>query len=173
MKARFLITLSVCVSFVVAAQNSTRADASIVAGKFFLNKREISKDWKFSTLKVALGSPDRYTEGTNKVYLYDAQGIVVYEMKKNGNPTDLINELSIYFSIKESNVLIPHSTYTGSFNIEGVNITNNSKWENIGDSFKIKGYKKKGDYSYIKNGTYIIFRFLDNGQLENISVGKG
>jgi hypothetical protein len=173
MKKCFLFILVVFNSLIVVAQTSSGFDGSVSEGKLIINKTEISKDWKFSTLTSALGKADRFTDGANRVYLYDKRGTVVYEMKKNGKLTGTINELGIYFSIKQSNVLVPYNTYSGSFNIEGVSITKGTKWEDISNALKSKGYKKRGDYQYAKNGTYLIFRFLEGGLLESLSLGKG
>jgi len=167
MKKRFLAILVVFSSLIVVGQN-----ASILEGKLVINKTEISKDWKLSTLTTAMGSADRFTDGTNRVYMYDKRGAVVYEKKKGGNLTGFINELGFYFSIHQSNVLIPYNPFPGSFNIDGINVNKATKWEEIRNALKSKGYKKNGDYQYSKNGTYLIFRFLDNGQLESLSLGK-
>jgi hypothetical protein len=143
-------------------------------GRFLLNKKEIQKDWKLSTANAVLGKPSRTLEGANRVHLHDKKGIVIYEAKKAGKPTGFINELSMYFSVKDSSmVLLPSSIYSGDFEIENMKITKDSKWEDIANGLTNAGYKKKNEYSYSKSGVYVIFRFLDNGLLENISIGKG
>jgi hypothetical protein len=173
MKKRFLFVLIVLNPLIVFGQTSSRVETSILDGKLVINKTEISRDWKLTTVTKALGNADRFTDGTNRVYMYDKHGAVAYEMKKNGKLTGTVGELGIYFSIKQSNVLVPYNAYVGSFSIEGVNVTKATKWEDISQALKSKGYKKRGDYQYAKNGTYLIFRFLDNGQLETLSLGKG
>jgi hypothetical protein len=173
MEKHFLFSLLVFNSFTMVAQTSSTVDASISDGKVVINKTEISGDWKLTTLRNALGNADRFIDGANRVYMYDKRGAVVYEMKKNGKVTGNVGELGIYFSIKQSNVLVPYNTYVGSFNLEGINVAKGTKWEDISQTLKSKGYKKRGDYQYAKNGTYLIFRFLDNGQLESLSLGKG
>jgi cell division protein FtsL len=174
MQKFFTLILLILYSLTDVAQTlSSDPEGSLANGKFLLNKKEINKDWKLLTLDTALGSASRFTEGaTNKVHMYDKNGIVIYESKKSGKPTGVINEFSIYFSIKQSNQLIPYNLYPGSFEIESIKITKNSKWEDIKKTLEDKGYKSNGEYSYVKGGIYIIFRFSDNGLLENISIGK-
>ena len=174
MKKLFIIALSVLFFFFAIAQNSSAIlEGSLANGNFILNKKEISKDWKLLNAIVVLGKASRINDGqANKVHLYDKDGIVLYEEKKYGKLTGIISEVNIYFSIKESNQLIPYSLFPGSFEIENTKITKDSKREDIGKTLEDKGYKKKGDYWYIKNGVYIIFMFSDNGLLQNVSIGK-
>jgi len=171
---KILMLLSLVYSLTSIAQTSSSGlEGSIASGKFLLNKKEINKDWKLPTLTTALGNASRFTDGaSNRVHMYDKNGIVIYESKKGGRPTGVINEFSIYFSIKQANQLIPYNLYPGSFEIESIKITKNSKWGDIKSTLKEKGYKSTGEYSYVKGGLYIIFRFSDNGLLENISIGK-
>ena len=156
-----------------AQKSPAGLEGVIKDGKLILNKRMINKDWNLQTANLVLGKADRFTEGANRVYLYDKKGIVVYEAKRNGRPTGMINELGIHFSIPASNVIIPYSTYPGSFNIEGIAITKDTRWEDISSSLEAQGYKKKGPYWYSKKGIYIIFRFSPDSSLEYLSIGKG
>jgi hypothetical protein len=174
MKKPLLIVLSILFSFLVIAQNSSAiSEGSLANGKFVLNKKEISKDWKLLTAITVLKKANRINEGpANKVYLYDKYGIVLYEGKKNGKPTGIISEVNIYFSIKESNQLTPYNLFPGNFEIENTKITKDSKGEDISKILENKGYKKKGNYWYVKNGIYIILMVSDNGLLQNISIGK-
>ena len=174
MKKTFIIVLNVLFCFLAVAQNSSViSEGSLANGKFILNKKEISKDWKLLTAITVLKKASRTNEGpANKVHLYDKYGIVIYEGKKYGKLTGIISEVNIYFSIKESNQLTPYSPFSGNFEIENMKITKDSKGEDISKTLEDKGYKKKGNYWYIKNGVYIIFMFSDNGLLQNISIGK-
>ncbi len=174
MKKAFILVLNVLFSFLTIAQNSSViSEGSLANGKFVLNKKEISKDWKLLTATTVLRKASRINEGpANKVHLYDKHGIVLYEGKKYGKPTGIISEVNIYFSIKESNQLTPYNLFPGNFELENTKITKDSKGEDISKTLEDKGYKKKGNYWYIKNGVYIIFMFSDNGLLQNISIGK-
>ncbi len=174
MKKAFILFLNVLFSFLTIAQNSSViSEGSLANGKFVLNKKEISKDWKLLTATTVLRKASRINEGpANKVHLYDKYGIVLYEGKKYGKPTGIISEVNIYFSIKESNQLTPYNLFPGNFELENTKITKDSKGEDINKTLEDKGYKKKGNYWYIKNGVYIIFMFSDNGLLQNISIGK-
>lgn len=174
MKKYPFLVLAILFSMLAIGQKTSVPEGSIVSGKFLLNNKEISKDWKLQTVNGVLGNVDRGNEGAaNRVYLHDKNGIVIYEAKKNGKATGIISEFSIYFSVKESSQLIPYNTYPGTFEIEGMRITKNSKWTDISNALKEKGYKKQGDYRYSKNGLYMIFRYSDDGLLQNISMGKG
>jgi len=97
MKKPFIIVLSVLFSFFAIAQSSSAiSEGSLTNGKFALNKKEISKDWKLLTAITALGKASRITEGSaNKVHIYDKYGIVLYEGKKYEKLTGVVSEVKI------------------------------------------------------------------------------
>jgi hypothetical protein len=176
MRKVFIMSLfASSLSFLTAAQVSpSNLEGSLANGKFLVNKKEISKDWKMQTAITALGNASRINDGSpsNKVHIYDKNGIVLYEQKKNGKLTGAISEVSIYFSIKEANEIVPNNFYPGSLKIENVRLTKESKPEDVMKNLEVSGYKKKGNFWYIKNNVYLIFRFSNNGLLETVSIGK-
>jgi hypothetical protein len=175
MKKYLILLPAILYSFIAVGQASSKTlEGSLSGGKLILNKKEISADWKLLTVIAAIGKASRDNNGpANKVHLYDNSGIVLYEAKRNGKLTGVISEVDIYFSIKESNPLIPYNLYQGNFEIENIKISKNSKPMDIDKTLGNMGYKKKGaGYWYTKNGVYIIFRFADNGLLQSLSIGK-
>jgi hypothetical protein len=151
-----------------------KINLSIKKGTAKIENKKFKSHSSFSMSDVesVLGKANRVKDGYNSLHTYDKLGVVFFENKS----TSVINEVQIFIVPDKSLEFCPKNTFSGSFNIENLNINKNTSLDAV--KHKLKKYKFEksllGDNSYrgeFKH-LYVFIKFKpDNSGAEKISFG--
>lgn len=173
----FLACMFVFVMAIQAQVKPDKVNIVIKAGKFTLNKNEISNGWKMPDAIKVLSIAAKQKDGFNRTHTYNNYGIVLFEQTNNKVASDKISEFQVYFSApEETNNVMPEGYFKGSFTIEKLALKKDMSMDDVRAA--LPDYTESESYSphnfrLAKDGLYIYFLFDEIEQtLIKVSIGK-
>ena len=160
----------------MAAQSAAQKIAvKVTAGKFTINKVEVTTGWKQDAVSVALKGNDRRRAGFNTTHSYDAFGIVLFEKNNDKLPSGILSEVQFYFGAMDSNNVKPTGLFVGKLQVEKLKITSALTPDEMKAALKdylVTDSYMEHNFRLVYKGLYIYFLFNnEDTQLLKISVG--
>jgi hypothetical protein len=175
---KHILAAMLFLSFLVPTYAQTAAEkvsVKISAGKFTINKAQLTKGWKHDAVSVAVAGNDRRRAGFNTTHTYDSYGIVLFEKNNDKLPSGILSEVQFYFGAMDSNNVKPTGLFVGKFQVEKLKITSAITSDELKN--QLKDYVQTDSYMehnfrLVYKGLYIYFLFnAEETQLLKISVG--
>jgi hypothetical protein len=175
---RKLLTPLLTLLVLTLLQVTTQAQPifNIRKGHVGINTRFVTPNWVLSSFSYHMGKADRTFDGYNKTHIYDQQGIVVFEEKRENRPNGRVLEFQLFFSTPaEANDVTPKGIYTGQFKVDKLKL--NSKLTATTVQKSLKNWTKSNSYlkdafRYARMGTYVYFEFdPTHTRLIKVSIG--
>jgi hypothetical protein len=145
-------------------------------GHVGINTRFVTPNWALSSFSYQMGKADRTFDGYNKNHIYDQQGIVVFEEKRENRPSGRVLEFQLYFSTPaEATDVTPKGLYTGHFKVDKLKLSSKLTATTVQKS--LKNWTKSNSYlkdafRYARMGTYVYFEFdPSHTRLIKVSIG--
>lgn len=169
-----LICTQVFFSLTKAQVSDGKINLSIKRGTAKIENKKFKSHSSFSMsdAESVLGKASRVKDGYNSLHTYDKLGIVFFENKS----TNTVNEVQIFIIPDKSLEFCPKNTFSGSLNIEKLNLNKNTSLDAVRRKLKKYKFEKSllGDNSYrgeFKH-LYVFIKFKpDNSGAEKISFG--
>jgi hypothetical protein len=149
---------------------------NIRKGHVGINTRFVTPNWVLSSFSYQMGKADRFFDGYNKTHIYDQQGIVVFEEKRENRPSGKVLEFQLYLSAPaEANDVTPKGVFTGQFKVDKLKLSSKLTATTVQKS--LKNWTKSNSYlkdafRYARMGTYVYFEFdPTHTRLIKVSIG--